>query len=197
MPRCSAGRRPAQHADRDRLKSSETIGRREFVLRDHAIGDVGISFEGACHAGDGRNQQILAAAAIGCERSEISGVRSGRRRPEHLGNARRFRVVAWSSPSHDVRRRSVPGRFDSVLCVSVARASTVVRLKRDTTYDQTVRISSTTQPRAIASIRNWSVRSSSPRAEPSQTMSARLRAPVVVARRSASSRIARLVAAKA
>jgi hypothetical protein len=85
---CSAGRRPAEHAELDRVKSSETILRREFVLRDNAIGDAGISFEGACHADRSWSQQVLASASREHERSEISGVRSREAPAERIGNAR-------------------------------------------------------------------------------------------------------------
>jgi hypothetical protein len=84
----SAGRRPAEYAGLDRVKSSETILRREFVLRDNAIGDVGISFGGACHADCSWSQQILASASREYERSEISGVRSREAPAERIGNAR-------------------------------------------------------------------------------------------------------------
>jgi hypothetical protein len=57
----------SQHADSNALKASAAIPRREFVPRDRAIGDAGVSDGGACRDGGDANRVLLAALASAYE----------------------------------------------------------------------------------------------------------------------------------
>jgi hypothetical protein len=87
IPDAFGGRRPAEHADSDRLKSRAAIPRREFVPRDPCRTNQHWRCMPRWQASA---SVLLAAAAARSERSAISGVRSREAPAERIGNALRL-----------------------------------------------------------------------------------------------------------